>query len=95
MTAALLCSLTLPVDMRKDNDPDTSEDISAKSDAGAGAGAGAGEKEMEMEREDGLWSSLQFLFSVPLCCLFLASMGSFFLQRGLSDWAGELNESSS
>lgn len=81
MIVALVCSLTLPADKAQDKDIDigTAEEISAKSAAAAG----------EREGEEGLWSSLQFLFSVPLCCLFLASMGSFFLQRGLSDWAGE------
>jgi hypothetical protein len=33
--------------------------------------------------------SLSWLLSLPLWCLFLGSMCSFFMQRGLSDWAGD------
>jgi predicted MFS family arabinose efflux permease len=38
--------------------------------------------------ENGVLAKLKVLLSIPLCCLFVGSMCSFFMQRGLADWAG-------
>ena len=93
MTAAVMCFLTLTLPSDTDTDTDTDADIDTGRtkqhiDRSGECSPGKGSAVESSEGNEGLGSSLQFLMSVPLCCLFLGSMGSFFLQRGLSDWAG-------
>ena len=64
--------------------PDSREDQKRKNISGGAAGA----EEVGSEIESAS-SRVAVLLSVPLCCLFLGSMCSFFMQRGLADWAGE------